>query len=77
MPKIIGIAKLKGGSGRSTLACNLAGELSKIGTTVLIDCDVPQGASSSWAALRAGGVPNSSLHTETAASQGYRDLHRG
>jgi chromosome partitioning protein len=72
MTKIIGIAQLKGGTGRSTLACNLAGELAKIGTTVLIDCDVPQGTSSSWAALRADGVPNSSLQTETAAS--HREL---
>jgi chromosome partitioning protein len=63
MTKVIGIAQLKGGTGGSTLACNLAGELAKIGITVLIDCDVPQGTSSSWAALRAGGVPNSSLHT--------------
>ena len=39
MTKIIGVVQLKGGAGRSTLATNLAGELSKIGKTAIIDCE--------------------------------------
>jgi len=34
------------------LATNLSGELSKRGSTVLIDCDMPQGTSASWFAVR-------------------------
>ncbi len=52
MAKIIGIVQVKGGAGRSTLATNLAGELSKQGRTVLIDGDMPQGTSASWYAIR-------------------------
>ena len=50
--KTIGIIQVKGGAGRSTVATNLAGELSKFGKTVLIDCDMPQGTSASWFAVR-------------------------
>ena len=50
--KIIGIIQVKGGAGRSTVSTNLAGELSKQGKTVLIDCDMPQGTSASWFAVR-------------------------
>lgn len=52
MPKVIGVIQVKGGAGRSTLSTNLAGELSKIGKTVLIDGDMPQGTSASWFAVR-------------------------
>ena len=52
MTKVIGLIQVKGGAGRSTLATNLAGELAKQGTTLLVDCDMPQGTSASWAALR-------------------------
>ena len=38
--KTIGIIQVKGGAGRSTVSTNLAGELSKHGKTVLIDCDM-------------------------------------
>ncbi len=50
--KIIGVIQVKGGAGRSTVSTNLAGELSKQGKTVLIDCDMPQGTSASWFAVR-------------------------
>ena len=58
--KIIGVIQVKGGAGRSTLATNLAGELSRTGKTVLIDGDMPQGTSASWYAMRqqAGKVGN-------------------
>lgn len=50
--KIVGVIQVKGGAGRSTVSTNLAGELSKHGKTVLIDCDMPQGTSASWFAVR-------------------------
>jgi chromosome partitioning protein len=50
--KTIGIIQVKGGAGRSTVSTNLAWELSKQGKTVLIDCDMPQGTSASWFAVR-------------------------
>jgi chromosome partitioning protein len=50
--KIIAVVQLKGGTGRSTLATTLAGELSKVGETFLLDADVPQATAASWAALR-------------------------
>ena len=59
--KVIGIIQIKGGSGRSTISTNLAGEFSKQGKTVLIDCDMPQGTSASWFAVR--------QQTETRQSQ--------
>ena len=53
--KIIGLIQIKGGAGRSTLATNLAGELAKKDQVLLIDCDMPQGTSASWAAMREAG----------------------
>ena len=78
MSKIIGVIQVKGGAGRSTLATNLAGELSKIGRTVLIDGDMPQGTSASWYAMRqqagkAGGT-DTNLVADTAAD--HRELIR-
>ena len=66
--KIIGVIQLKGGAGRSTLATNLAGELSKIGKTVLVDCDMPQGTAASWYVVRQeSGKRDGQLTIETAA----------
>ena len=42
MTKTIGIIQVKGGAGRSTLATNLAGELSTVDRTVIIDCSMLQ-----------------------------------
>ena len=52
MTKVIGIVQLKGGAGRSTLATNLAALLSRKAPTALLDCDMPQGTSASWYAVR-------------------------
>lgn len=76
MAKIIGIVQVKGGAGRSTVATNIAGELAKIGRTVLIDGDMPQGTSASWYAIReragkAGGT-DTNLVADTAAD--HREL---
>lgn len=72
MTKIIGVIQVKGGAGRSTVSTNLAGELSKLGSTVLIDCDMPQGTSASWFALRDQAGKAKDLSLETAAD--HRDL---
>jgi chromosome partitioning protein len=64
--KIIGVIQVKGGAGRSTVSTNLAGELSKHGKTVLIDCDMPQGTSASWFATRQGKGKEGTLIAETA-----------
>ena len=50
--KALRVIQVKGGAGRSTVSTNLARELSKQGKTVLIDCDMPQGTSASWYAVR-------------------------
>jgi chromosome partitioning protein len=61
MPRIVGIIQTKGGAGRSTLATNLAAHFSLQEPTTLIDCDLPQGTSSSWYALRQAERPSKSL----------------
>lgn len=66
MPKTIGVIQVKGGAGRSTLATNLAGELSKVGKTVLIDGDMPQGTSASWYAVRQQAGKAGNLLSDTA-----------
>ena len=70
--KIIGVIQIKGGAGRSTLSTNLAGELSKIGRTVLIDCDMPQGTSASWFAVRKGADKVDNLVVDTVTN--HREL---
>lgn len=76
MTKIVGVIQVKGGAGRSTVATNIAGELAKIGRTVLIDGDMPQGTSASWYTMReqagkAGGT-DTNLVADTAAD--HREL---
>jgi chromosome partitioning protein len=66
MTKIIGVIQVKGGAGRSTVSTNLAGELSKQGKTVLIDCDMPQGTSASWYAVRQQKGKEGALVADTA-----------
>ncbi len=68
MAKVIGLVQVKGGSGRSTIATSLAGELARENTVTLIDCDLPQGTAASWAALR----EQVGLTSATAAN--YREL---
>ena len=72
MTKVIGVIQVKGGAGRSTVSTNLAGELSKQGKTVLIDCDMPQGTSASWYAVRHQAGKAGTLIADTATS--YREL---
>jgi len=73
--RIVGIVQVKGGAGRSTVATNIAGELSTIGRTVLIDCDMPQGTAASWVAVRQQAVEPDlfgGVQGDTAAS--HREL---
>lgn len=76
MTKIIGVIQVKGGAGRSTVSTNLAGELSKIGKTVLIDCDMPQGTSASWYAMRQQQQPQASIEEslELETANTHREL---
>jgi len=66
LPRIVGIIQTKGGAGRSTFATNLAAHFSFKELTTLIDCDLPQGTSSSWYALRQAELPSKNLLLATA-----------
>lgn len=70
--KTIGVIQVKGGAGRSTVSTNLAGELSKMGKTVLIDCDMPQGTAASWFSVREQAGKASNLMADTASN--HREL---
>ena len=70
--KTIGVIQVKGGAGRSTVATNLAGELSKVGRTVLIDGDMPQGTAASWFAMRQSAGKAAGLTADTAGD--HREL---
>ena len=70
--KTIGVIQVKGGAGRSTVSTNLAGELSKLGKTVLIDCDMPQGTSASWFSVREQAGKAGNLIADTATN--HREL---
>ena len=52
MAKIIGIIQVKGGTGKSTLVTNLAGIMATKRKIILIDADMPQATSASWASIR-------------------------
>lgn len=70
--RIVGLVQVKGGAGRSTIATNLAGELSRTGLVALVDCDMPQGTSASWAAIRSKARPSDRLTAYTVKS--HREL---
>jgi chromosome partitioning protein len=71
MTKIISVIQEKGGTGKSTIATNLAGMANKNKRVALIDCDMPQGTSASWSAMRLQETP----HCLTARiAKTYQDL---
>jgi chromosome partitioning protein len=72
MTQIVGIIQVKGGVGRSTIATNLAAVFSEKKLTALIDCDLPQGTSASWYAVRKSEAPPGNLTLATARD--YREL---
>lgn len=72
MAKIIGVVQLKGGAGRSTVATNLAAVLARKHNTVLVDCDMPQGTSASWYAVREADKGEQKLRLETVEK--HREL---
>ncbi|HTP66127.1 MAG TPA: ParA family protein [Geobacteraceae bacterium] len=72
MTQIVGIIQVKGGVGRSTIATNLAAVFSEKKPTALIDCDLPQGTSASWYAVRKSEIAPANLTLATARD--YREL---
>lgn len=70
--QIVGIIQVKGGVGRSTIATNLAAVFSTRDSTALIDCDLPQGTSASWYAVRKAELLPANLTMATAGD--YREL---
>lgn len=68
MTKIIGVIQVKGGAGRSTVATNLAVNLSMKYSTTLVDCDLPQGTAASWWTVRQEVRPDEGLQLATAAN---------
>jgi len=72
MTQIVGIIQVKGGVGRSTIATNLAAVLSEKAPTALMDCDLPQGTSASWYAVRISDAPPDNLTLATVHD--YREL---
>jgi chromosome partitioning protein len=56
MSKIISFIQVKGGAGKSTIATNIAGMVSTNKRVALIDCDMPQATSASWASVREGNI---------------------
>jgi chromosome partitioning protein len=73
MAHIISIIQVKGGAGRSTIATNLAGLISKSKKVALIDCDMPQATSASWAAIRQGNITTA---TATDHNQVVTEIQR-
>lgn len=69
MAHILGIIQVKGGAGRSTIATNLTGIIADKRKVALIDCDMPQGTSASWASIRQGNITTATAtnHTELIA----------
>ena len=67
MARVISIIQEKGGTGKSTIATNLAGIAAKRHKVALVDCDMPQGTSQSWASIRLSDKPEN-LITKTATN---------
>lgn len=55
MPRVVSILNQKGGSGKTTIATNLAHGLQRAGYSVLIADTDPQGTASEWSELRPEG----------------------
>lgn len=70
MGQVITIAQQKGGSGKTTLAANLAVAFARAGQSVaLIDTD-PQGSLGRWFMLRAAAMENPGMEFSTASAWG-------
>jgi chromosome partitioning protein len=71
MAKVIAVIQEKGGTGKSTIATNLAGMAAGLLRVALVDADMPQGTSASWAAIRLQNKPDT-FTAKTAGS--YQEL---
>lgn len=68
--RTIGIVQLARGTGKSTLATSLAGELSRFDAVALIDCDTLQGHAAAWATLRQEEMYSAQLRVHRASTPG-------
>ena len=68
MPKVIAVLNTKGGSGKTTIATNLAHALQRDGTNVLLVDSDPQGSTRDWNEANGGSIiPVVGLDRETLA----------
>ncbi len=68
MPKVIAVLNTKGGSGKTTIATNLAHALQRDGTKVLLVDSDPQGSTRDWNEANGGNIiPVVGLDRETLA----------
>ena len=73
MPKVIAVLNTKGGSGKTTIATNLAHALQRDGTKVLlVDAD-PQGSTRDWNEAITEGKGRSITSIVIAALKAYLD----
>ncbi len=63
--RVIAVANLKGGTGKTLTAVNLAAALTEGGRTLLVDAD-PQGSACAWAALAGAEFPCAVVACPTA-----------
>lgn len=68
------VLNAKGGSGKTTLATNIAAYYAQAGKDVILADFDPQGSSLSWLAARGRGRPK--IHGMAAASEGLKGMRR-
>lgn len=77
MSKVIVVANLKGGTGKTMCSVQLAGVLAECKPTLLVDAD-PQGSALKWAELvdlpfPVAGLPSRTIHRQLASLATGRD----
>lgn len=69
MGKVIAVAQLKGGVGRTTISTNLAVMFAARSQTVLVDCDLPQASAEDWHSTRSRNTKTDNLVMATAENE--------